>query len=93
MKTKCRFKMAMRIFSCILAITLLFCLTACESDDKDSIPYSHVSAAELTDKQAQEIMAIIVPKQFEKHRGRFCVLIEFSYNSKTNTRQPAYLSY
>lgn len=65
MKTKCRFKMAMRIFSCILAMTLLFCLTACESDDKDSIPYSHVSAAELTDKQAQEIMAIIVPKQFE----------------------------
>ena len=29
----------------------------------------------------------------EKHRGRFYVLIEFSYNSKTNTRQPAYLSY
>ncbi len=51
---------------CLLLIgALLLCFTACEAVDKDAVPYSDVSAASLTDEQAQTIMAVIVPKQLE----------------------------
>lgn len=51
---------------CLLLVgMLLVCCTACKATDKDTVPYNHVSAASLTDEQAQEIMAVIVPKQLE----------------------------
>ncbi|MBE6778780.1 MAG: hypothetical protein E7541_05275 [Ruminococcaceae bacterium] len=49
----------------ILAEILLLCGTACDAKNKDTVPYSYVRAAALTDEQAQEIMAVIVPKQLE----------------------------
>ena len=56
----------MRKWLCLaLAVVSLLCCTACGTTDKDAVPYSHVSATALTDEQAQEIMAVIVPKQFE----------------------------
>lgn len=35
------------------------------NNSNNDVLYSHVSAADLTDEQAQAIMAVIVPKQFE----------------------------
>lgn len=47
---------------CVCALVLS--ISACGTD-KDAVPHGDVSAADLTDKQAQEIMAVVVPKQFE----------------------------
>lgn len=52
---------------CLVACVcvLLFGFSACGNSNKDAVPHGNVSPANLTDKQAQEIMAVIVPKQFE----------------------------
>lgn len=47
---------------CVCVLVLSF--SACGTD-KDAIPHGDVNAAELTDSQAQEIMAVIVPRQLE----------------------------
>lgn len=49
----------------LVVFVLLFGFSACNGSQKDAVPHSDVSAAELTDEHAQEIMAVIVPKQFE----------------------------
>lgn len=47
---------------CVCALVLS--ISACGTD-KAAIPHGNVSATDLTDSQAQEIMAVIVPRQFE----------------------------
>lgn len=49
------------LFACVLA----FGFSACGNSDKDAVPHSNISPANLTDKQAQEIMSVIVPRQVE----------------------------
>ena len=49
-----------------LAGVLVLACTACGNhEDTTGVPYSNVDAGDLTDEQAQEIMAVIVPIQFE----------------------------
>jgi len=52
-------------FGLMLVGVLLVCCAACKTTGKETVPYSHIDAAALTDKQAQEIMEVIVPKQLE----------------------------
>lgn len=49
----------------VLCGVLLFSVSACKKTDGDAVPHGHVSAADLTDKQAQEILEVLIPRQFD----------------------------